>query len=383
MQQFKSWPHYIPSAPGSNPPQLRPCARWCHPVCASGIRNSFGYRCDPCARPCGGVPAPGNSGAPRPLARSCSSARAASRSAAPRLPAAPRRASPRRPPRAGMSHNWIFIKSSGYRAFIERSRENRWVFWGATAGLFGVAIAAAQVTMGLTNPDLEEEATKDHSQQLAKLPMHAQVGGALGGMQPVAACGICELSCSQWQQAQLARGVAAPANHTVGQPPVQSLRRCGLRLPCSSCRRRCCCPGRGPQKPGAPQGYDPGRHVWEGQGALPLNARVSALDQEPLFLPSGLAVLVAWWQGARSACDSIHGLRRPLQVLQKCAPMACSPRALTTAAARSMAQPMAHRCRRLRCRSGSPGGAAAPGAKPPAATAECRTDIGSLQPHTT
>ncbi|GBF93976.1 hypothetical protein Rsub_06225 [Raphidocelis subcapitata] len=73
-----------------------------------------------------------------------------------------------------MSHNWVFIKSPHYRRFIERSRENRWVFWGATAGLFAVAVTAANVTMELTNPGLDEEAARDHSDKLSKLPMHTQ-----------------------------------------------------------------------------------------------------------------------------------------------------------------------------------------------------------------
>jgi hypothetical protein len=77
-----------------------------------------------------------------------------------------------------MSHNWIFINSPYYRRFIERSRESRWVFWGATAGLFAVAVTAANVTMGLTNPGLDEEAGRDHSDQVSKLPMHTQVGEA-------------------------------------------------------------------------------------------------------------------------------------------------------------------------------------------------------------
>jgi hypothetical protein len=89
-----------------------------------------------------------------------------------------------------MSHNWIFINSSAYRRFIERSRESRWVFWGATAGLFGAAFAAASVTMGLTNPDMEEQGAADRSDQVSKLPMHAQVRRAAAGCRagPGAAC---------------------------------------------------------------------------------------------------------------------------------------------------------------------------------------------------
>jgi hypothetical protein len=75
-----------------------------------------------------------------------------------------------------MSHNWVFINSPHYRRFIERSRESRLVFWAAAAGLCGAAYLAAGVTMQLTNPDLDEEHSKDHSDQISKLPMHAQVG---------------------------------------------------------------------------------------------------------------------------------------------------------------------------------------------------------------
>jgi len=49
------------------------------------------------------------------------------------------------------------------------------VFWGAAAGLFGVAVAGANLTMQLTNPDLEQEHMKDTSDQLSKLPMDVQV----------------------------------------------------------------------------------------------------------------------------------------------------------------------------------------------------------------
>jgi hypothetical protein len=74
-----------------------------------------------------------------------------------------------------MSAHWIFINSSAYRRFIERSRENRWLFWGATAGVLAVGVGAAQLTMGLTNPNMEEEGARDRKDELSKLPMHAQV----------------------------------------------------------------------------------------------------------------------------------------------------------------------------------------------------------------
>lgn len=89
-----------------------------------------------------------------------------------------------------MSHNWIFINSPGYRRFIERSRDSRLVFWGATAGLLGAACLAADFTMRLTNPDLDELGGGGGSgdgaggaatpaaarpETLARMPLHAQL----------------------------------------------------------------------------------------------------------------------------------------------------------------------------------------------------------------
>lgn len=74
-----------------------------------------------------------------------------------------------------MAAHWIFINSPQYRRFIERSRESSLVFWGATAGLLGAAYLAANVTMGMTNPNSEEESSKDQGDLVSKLPMHAQV----------------------------------------------------------------------------------------------------------------------------------------------------------------------------------------------------------------
>lgn len=83
-----------------------------------------------------------------------------------------------------MSHNWIFINSSGYRRFIERSKESRLVFWGATAGLLGAACVAGDFAMRLTtHPDMQgddsasggEGPAAARPEQLAKMPLHAQL----------------------------------------------------------------------------------------------------------------------------------------------------------------------------------------------------------------
>jgi hypothetical protein len=74
-----------------------------------------------------------------------------------------------------MSQNWIFINSPLYRRFIASSRERPWLFWGATAGLFGAAAATTSLVMGATNPNWQTEHERDVSAQVAKMPMHAQV----------------------------------------------------------------------------------------------------------------------------------------------------------------------------------------------------------------
>jgi hypothetical protein len=124
-----------------------------------------------------------------------------------------------------MSAHWIFINSSAYRRFIERSRENRWLFWGATAGVLAVGVGAAQLTMGLTNPNMEEEGARDRKDELSKLPMHAQVqarkrmrarkqsAARVGGMHEAgAAC------CLQAGERAACRRASAPL---AGGPPAR------------------------------------------------------------------------------------------------------------------------------------------------------------------
>lgn len=207
------------------------------------------------------------------------------RSAAPPATrAAPR--SPRRPRRA-MSHNWVFINSAGYRRFIERSRESRWLFWGATAGLFGAAVLAANVTMEITNPGLDEEAGRDHSEQLAKLPMHTQVRA----------------------QPRQARGRVLAASLVAHGAALRARCRrwCCWRRPQAQQRAPSHTPapaGRSTQAAGAAQGDDHRRDDRQGPGALPRDARVSSLlpnaikagPQMPLargFPPAAHAVAAA------------------------------------------------------------------------------------------
>jgi hypothetical protein len=89
-----------------------------------------------------------------------------------------------------MAAHWIFINSAAYRRFVDASRGRPLLFWGATAGLFGAAALAAQAVMGLTNPNMEAEGARDRSEELARLPMHAQArrAAARGRAAPRRAC---------------------------------------------------------------------------------------------------------------------------------------------------------------------------------------------------
>lgn len=75
-----------------------------------------------------------------------------------------------------MSQHWIYINSPAYRRFVEASKENRWLLWGAALALGGVGWAAASTVSNLTNRDYEAEGYKSKNEELSKLPMHSQVG---------------------------------------------------------------------------------------------------------------------------------------------------------------------------------------------------------------
>lgn len=75
-----------------------------------------------------------------------------------------------------MSQNWLYINSPRWRTFVAATRENRLLFWGSTGIACAAAALAATLTMNATNPNMEAEGYKDKSQELARLPLHTQVG---------------------------------------------------------------------------------------------------------------------------------------------------------------------------------------------------------------
>jgi hypothetical protein len=74
-----------------------------------------------------------------------------------------------------MSQHWIYINSPGYRRFVEASKQKKWLLWGTTLALGGLGTLAANMVMNTTNPKMAEEGYKNKDEELAKLPMNAQV----------------------------------------------------------------------------------------------------------------------------------------------------------------------------------------------------------------
>ena len=74
-----------------------------------------------------------------------------------------------------MSQHWLYINSSGYRSFVELTKQKPWILWGALGVVAGVGALASKVAMELTNPNMEEEGYKHNEAEFKKLPLHAQV----------------------------------------------------------------------------------------------------------------------------------------------------------------------------------------------------------------
>jgi hypothetical protein len=82
---------------------------------------------------------------------------------------------------APMAAHWIYINSPRYRAFVEASKQNKLLLYGATAALCAAGGAAAYVASALTNPGYVEEGAKDKSAEVARMPLQDQVRSGAGG----------------------------------------------------------------------------------------------------------------------------------------------------------------------------------------------------------
>jgi Spy/CpxP family protein refolding chaperone len=73
-----------------------------------------------------------------------------------------------------MAQHWIFMNSATYRRFVDSSRQNPVIFWGATGLLCAAASLAASLTMNATNPNMEADGYRDRSEEFSRMPAQAQ-----------------------------------------------------------------------------------------------------------------------------------------------------------------------------------------------------------------